>query len=92
MKVWIASVILCFGIAAHASADDEFANESYELFPLAEMDSEINKDLQTTTEIGQKQAMLVVDGSAELPPAESSLIVTGESVNASGAERQGSRE
>lgn len=59
MKSMVALFTLVLLCPLTALADD-FGVEQVELFPLADMDSEINNTLKTSTELGEKRAVLVI--------------------------------
>ncbi len=59
-------------IAPHAYADDAQQDAAIVLFPLADMDSEINSSLQTIVESGAKRPVLVIHGDAFLPQVSDS--------------------
>jgi|1048.fasta_scaffold11817_2 hypothetical protein len=65
-----------------ASADDSVADQDImvvdqdiELFPLANMDTETNNTLKTSTELGERRAVLVIraEPDTSLPTSSSSV-------------------
>jgi len=67
----LAFTLGCF-IGSQALADETQQDEAFVLFPLADMDSEINSSLQTVVESGAKRPVLVIQGDALLPQVNNS--------------------
>lgn len=64
----VAFALGCF-IGHDAHANDAQQDEAFILFPLADMDSEINSSLQTVVESGVERPVLVIQGDAFLHQA-----------------------
>jgi hypothetical protein len=64
-RIVIALMSVCASVAAHA--DDFQSDDQIVLFPLADMDSEINSSLKTVVEAGETRPALMISGEDVLP-------------------------
>lgn len=66
MKVYIGALLLNLMLISNAFAEDSFLEKSVELFPHTEMETPLNKSLQTSAERGSEMPKLVLEGDPSL--------------------------